>query len=158
RWAMGTLLAIWAVLAIAINLAKVHPTFLALLVGNTEAIKQGQVWRLFTAGLINNPSDVGGVSHIVTVLLGLYFLGPTLEARWGGRRTILFLIASSVMGFTAQFAAEALLPRAAAETIGQGVWYGSMAAVEAIAVAWALSNRGQTVRLFFLLPVTSTGL
>ena len=25
-------------------------------------------------------------------------------------------------------------------------------------MAWALSNRGQTVRLFFVLPVTSTGL
>jgi hypothetical protein len=34
-------------------------------------------------------------------------------------------------------------------------WYGLLPAVEAIAIAWALSFRGQVVRLFFVLPVTS---
>jgi hypothetical protein len=71
---------------------------------------------------------------------------------------ILFLIASSLMGFTAQLAAEVLLPGSLAASVGQQYWFGSMGAVEAIAVAWALSNRGQTVRLFFVLPVTATGL
>jgi hypothetical protein len=42
--------------------------------------------------------------------------------------------------------------------LGQSYWFGSMGALEAIAVAWALSNRGQTARLFFVLPVSATGL
>jgi hypothetical protein len=70
---------------------------------------------------------------------------------------IFFLIASLLFGFLSQMAAEAL-PGAAGEAVSQNYWFGSMAAVEAVAVAWALSNRGQTVRLFFVLPVTSTGL
>jgi membrane associated rhomboid family serine protease len=157
-WAMGTLLAIWVLFATAINLFKAGPGMLLLFAGSTDKILSGQVWRLFTAGLINDPIGGPGVNHIVTVLLGLYFLGPTLEARWGGRRMILFLFASVLTGFAAQMAAEALLPRGAAEAIGQDYWFGSMAAVEAVAVAWALSNRGQTVRLFFVLPVSATGL
>jgi hypothetical protein len=37
-------------------------------------------------------------------------------------------------------------------------WFGSMPMIEAIAIAWALSFRGQQVRLMFVLPVTSKGL
>jgi membrane associated rhomboid family serine protease len=107
---------------------------------------------------MHQPTGPGALNHILFALLGLYFLAPTLEARWGAKRTLLFLLGSSVMGFSAQLAAEALLPRGMARVLGQDYWFGSMGALEAIAVAWALSNRGQTVRLFFVLPVTATGL
>jgi hypothetical protein len=156
-WAMGTLLAIWVVSASAINLFKVDPSFMELFAASSHALRRGEIWRLFTAGLINHPVGVPGVNHIVWVLFGLYFLGPSLEARWGGRRTILFLVGAILMGFASQFAAEAWLPRAASQAISQSYWFGSMAAVEAIAIAWALSNKGQTVYLF-LIPVSSTGL
>src|SRR5258708_17376341 len=43
-------------------------------------------------------------------------------------------------------------------TLFRSYWFGSFGAIESIAVACALSNRGQTVRLFFVLPVTATGL
>jgi len=155
---MGFLLVVWVLSAFAVNLAKADVRWLLVFAGNTEAILSGELWRLFTAGLINEPRGGAGVNQIITVLLGLYFLAPTLEARWGTRRTILFLYGSVVMGFATQFAAELLLPAAISTRLGQDYWYGSMAAVEAIAVAWALSNRGQTVRLFFVLPVSSTGL
>ncbi len=157
-WTMGVLLSIWIMLAVGINYGGVNPRAFSLFVGSTDAILHGEIWRLFTAGLMHQPAGPGAVNHIVFALLGLYFLAPTLEARWGPRRTILFLLGSSVMGFTAQLAAEALLPQSMAVTLGQPFWYGSMGAIEAIAVAWALSNRGQTVRLFFVLPVSSTGL
>src|SRR6185503_5034338 len=141
-----------------INYGGLDERAFLLFTGNTKAILRGEVWRLFTAGLMHQPAGPGAVNHILFALLGLYFLAPTLEARWGTRRTILFLLASSVMGFSAQFAAEALLPSSIAAKIGQPYWFGSMGALEAIAIAWALSNRGQTVRLFFVLPVTATGL
>jgi membrane associated rhomboid family serine protease len=157
-WVMGVLLAIWIIFAVGVNYAGVDTAAFLLFTGNTPAILQGQVWRLVTAGLMHFPQGSGGAYHILYALLGLYFLAPTLEARWGARRMILFLIASSVMGFSAQFLAEALLPASLADAVGQPYWFGSMGAVEAIAVAWALSNRGQTVRLFFVLPVTATGL
>jgi membrane associated rhomboid family serine protease len=154
---MGVLLSIWVVLAILVNYGHVEEGFL-LFAGNTKAILAGEVWRFFTAGLVNDPVGGHGVSHILTVLLGLYFLGPTLEARWGPRRTVMFLIGAVLTGFACQFVVEAISPRAVSSALGQPYWFGSMATVEAIAIAWALSNRGQTVRLYFVLPVSSNGL
>ena len=153
-WVMGVLVSIWVMFAVGINYGGLDKEAFFLFCGNTQAILRGEVWRLFTAGLMHFPQGGAGVSHIVNVLLGLYFLAPTMEARWGSRRMILFLIGCLLTGFLAQMTAEVLLGR----TIGQPYWYGSIGAIEGIAVAWALSHRGQTVRLFFVLPVTSTGL
>jgi len=152
--AMGILLFVWIAFAVAINYAKLDVEAFKLLAGNTPAILRGQVWRLLTAGLIHMPTGSEGVSHIVMVLLGLYFLGAPLEERWGSKRFALFLVGSTVFGFVAQVAVEALLP----SVVGQEYWFGAIGAVEAIAVAWALSSRGQVVQLFFVLPVSATGL
>lgn len=154
-WLMGALLAIWIMFAVAINWAHVDPRAFELFAGNTRAIFHGEIWRLATAPFLHAPNSI---EHILYVLMGLYFLGPSLEARWGARRTILFLIGAALMGFGTQMAAEILLPRSLADGIRQEYWFGAMGVVEAIAVAWALSNRHQTVRLFFVLPVSGTGL
>jgi hypothetical protein len=42
--------------------------------------------------------------------------------------------------------------------VSSGIWFGGVPAVEALSVAWALTFSGQTVRLLFVLPVTSRGL
>jgi membrane associated rhomboid family serine protease len=155
---MGVLLSIWIVLAVGINYAGLSPDIFHLFTGNTSDILHGEVWRLFTAALVHLPAGRGAVNHIVYAILGLYFLGASLEARWGSRRMLLFLMGSAVCGFLLQMMAELLLPRSIAIPLGQPYWFGSMGVVEAIAVAWALSNRHQTVRLMFVLPVTGTGL
>jgi len=151
---MGVLLAIWIMFAVGINYGGLPESAFLFLCGSTEAVLHGEVWRLFTAPFMHLPWGDHAVNHILSVMLGLYFLAPTLEARWGGKRMVLFLLASCVMGYIFQMVAEALTGR----PLGMGIWFGAMPAVEAIAVAWALSNRGQTVRLFFVLPVTATGL
>ena len=155
---MGVLVSIWIMFAVGINYGGLDKEAFFFFAGNTQAILHGEVWRLFTAGLMHFPSGGAGVSHILNVLLGLYFLGPSMEARWGPRRTIFFLYACLLTGFGLQMTVEALMPRSIAGALGQTYWYGSIAAVEGLAVAWALSHRGQVVRLFFVLPVTSTGL
>ena len=155
---MGVMLSVCIMFAVAINYGGLEPSAFYLFAGNTQAILRGEVWRLFTAGIMHQPAGPGAVNHIVFALLGLYFLAPTLESRWGTKRTLLFLAGASVMGFSVQLAAEALLPRGVSLALGQTYWYGSLGIVEAVAVAWALSNRGQQVRLFFVLPVTATGL
>jgi membrane associated rhomboid family serine protease len=152
--AMGLLLFVWIAFAVAINHKDLDQRSFLLFAGNADAILRGQVWRLFTAGLIHHPIGNAGVNHIVMVLLGLYFLGAPLEERWGSKRFAMFLVGSTVFGFLTQLAAEALLPA----VVGQDHWYGAIGAVEAIAVAWALSSRGQMVQLFFVLPVSTTGL
>jgi membrane associated rhomboid family serine protease len=149
------LIAIWLMLAMALNWGGADPALFQMLAGNTDAIKAGQVWRLFTAPLVHMPNDPW---HVMGACLGLYFLGASLEARWGGRRLAFFLAASSVLAYSCQFIAELLLPASIAANMSTGRWFGAIPAVEAMSVAWALTFSGQTVRLFFVLPVTSRGL
>jgi membrane associated rhomboid family serine protease len=162
-WVMGVLLSIWIFFAIGINWLHFGGSAFSLLVGNTDAILQGEVWRFFTAGLVHLPAGERAVSHILYSLLGLYFLGPSLEARWGSKRMLLFLIGSTVFGFTLQFLFQVIVPGpigifGQAGALMERSWFGSMGAVEAVAVAWALSHRNETVRFMFLLPMTGTGL
>ncbi|WP_437668628.1 rhomboid family intramembrane serine protease [Sorangium sp. So ce131] len=113
-----------------------------------DAVLHGQVWRLFTAPLIHS---LGDPWHFITTLLGLYFLGPSLEARWGAGRTLAFLFGSAAFAFALQVAVGALVPQ-----VEQAVVFGGLGMIEAVAVAWALAHRHATVRLFFVLPVTGT--
>ena len=150
------LLAIWLMFAMALNWGGADQGLFLLFTGNTNAIMSGQVWRLFTAPLVHMPSDPW---HPMGACLGLYFLGASLEARWGGRRLAWFLAASSVLAYACQVIVELLLPAdMAARMSAGGYWFGAIPAIEALSVAWALTFSGQTVRLFFVLPVTSRGL
>jgi membrane associated rhomboid family serine protease len=150
---MVGLLCIWVMFAVAINYGGMSPDAFLMFAGNKTAILHGQVWRLFTAPLIHLPTGDGSVSHILFALLGFYFLAPALEERWGARRMIFFLVASGVLGFVAQLVGEMIFPK-----LAQAYWFGSYGVLEAIAVAWALGARGQSVYLFFVLPVSATGL
>ncbi|HSO00789.1 MAG TPA: rhomboid family intramembrane serine protease [Candidatus Nanopelagicales bacterium] len=137
---------IWVMFALGLNWAGASSGVLGPFVGDTSAVLHGQIWRLVTAPLIHAPNDPG---HLLITLLGLYFLGTSLEERWGGRRMIAFLFGSAAFAFAVQVVVGALVPK-----VGQGVFYGGLGMVEAVAVAWALAYRHATVRLFFVLPVT----
>jgi membrane associated rhomboid family serine protease len=110
------------------------------------------VWRLLTAPFMHDPRSLGG---ILFMLLGLYFLSPSLEKAWGGKRYLFFLIYSALIAYTFQLVAAMLLPVETTRKLVPQVWFGAFPVVEAIAVAWALSFKGQTVRLMLLVPVTS---
>jgi len=155
-WVMGVLVFIWVMFAVALNFGGLTMRSFLLFAGNTDAIAHGEVWRLFTAGLIHLPRGSGSVEHIFYTLLGLYFLAPSLEERWGARRFVQFLVASSVFGFTAQFLAELLLPHRLGSVLSQEYWFGSFGTVEAVAIAWALSNPGKSLRLYFMIPISTT--
>lgn len=147
--------AIWLAFAIGINWAGAPPAAFAALCGNTDAVLRGEVWRLLTAPLMHEPTSVG---HILSSMLGLYFLSPSLEQRWGIRRFGWFLFLSAVSAYTLQMLAELALPASVAVRLVGEYWYGGIPVIEAIAIAWALNHRGQHVRLFFVLPVSSQGL
>jgi membrane associated rhomboid family serine protease len=147
---IGTMVAvscIWVALAVSGNWANVAgaDTLVEPLLGDTDKVFGGQIWRLITAPLIHDPTRPG---HLVTTLLGLYFLGTPLEDRWGAKKTLIFLIGSGAFAFLLQAIVSAIAP-----SMGPR-WFGGLGMVEAVAVAWALTARGQTVRLFFVLPVT----
>ncbi len=72
--------------------------FSALVFEPSLFLHHGQLWRLFTAGLLSPPGGPGAVSHLLFILIGLYFLSPDLERRWGGWRFTGFLASCLVGG------------------------------------------------------------
>lgn len=151
------LLAIWIILAVVINWGGGSGVF-QWLAGSTGLVLHGQVWRLFTAPFLHLPQGDGAVSHMLTTLLGLFFLAPSLEKKWGPKRMLAFLYGAALAGFVFQMLVEASLSIVApslAVRFGQPYWFGAVGAVEAVAIAWALSFRGQTVNLMFVLPVST---
>ncbi len=111
-------------------------------------------WTLVTAGLCTNPESYG---HLVVTLLGLYFLGPDLERRWGGARFARLLLISVVAGFVLSAALDALAP-GQARLFHPPVMFGTGAALSALATAWSRENPGAQIRLFFFLPVSGKAL
>jgi membrane associated rhomboid family serine protease len=114
------------------------------------------VWRLVTPLVMHMPAQT--LSHIFTVLLGLYFLGHSLEESWGSRRFLSFLLLTGVLAYAVQFVAALVLPQFFRDRLVPEEWFGAMPVVDAVAIAWALSFKGRTVLLFFVLPVSSRGL
>lgn len=152
------LLAIWMAFAIGINWGGASREAFALLAGNTQAIADGQVWRLLTAPLLHLPETAAGVQHIAFSLLGLYFLGAALEQNWGTPRLIRFLATSAVFSYFVQWLLDMAAPAAFSARMVPPYWYGTTPVLAALAIAFSLSLRDQKVLLFFVLPVGSRAL
>lgn len=54
-----------------------------------------QLWRLVTYQFLHDPYLI---SHIIFNMLGLYFLGPTLERFWGSKRFLFFYLSCGIAG------------------------------------------------------------
>jgi membrane associated rhomboid family serine protease len=152
---MLAVLAIWLMFAVGLNWGGASAELFGLLTGDTRAVLHGQVWRLLTAPFLHTPSGPHAVGHLVTVELGLYFLGSRLEEAWGPARFLRFVVLTSVLSYLLQMLAELVLPLSLGARLVGGEWYGLMPAVTAIAIAWALTFRGQVVQLMMVLPVSS---
>jgi membrane associated rhomboid family serine protease len=151
---MVALFAIWLAFSLGINWAGAPGDAFLLFCGSSDAIWNGQIWRLFTAPFMHPPS----VWAILFVLIGFYFLTPSLEEAWGGPRLLRFLLLSSLFGYGFQMGLELLLPQSLSQKLVPPYWYGAAPALFAIAIAFAMSFKGRTIRLFFVLPVGSRGL
>lgn len=125
-------------------------TALELLACNFDLVRHGQVWRLLTSGLLTSPADYG---HLVFTLLGLYFLAPDLERRWGAGRFLRFLAYSVIAGNLLVWGIDAATPPTAQVRFHPNEVYGASAAIAAIAVAWARDNADATVQMFFVVPM-----
>jgi len=52
-----------------------------------------QLWRLVTYQFLH-----GGIAHVLFNMLGLYFLGPTLERHWQGKKFLTFYLGCGAAG------------------------------------------------------------
>lgn len=153
---MGGLFAIWLIFALGINWGGASGASFLWFTANTDAVLSGQLWRLFTASLLHVPQ--GTISHIVSAILGVYFLGSSLESSWGPKRYTRFLLLTGVLAYGTQVVLTWLLGSRLAASFAPEQAYGAMPIVEAIAIAWACSFRDRTIYLMMVLPVSSRGL
>ena len=54
-----------------------------------------QIWRLITFQFLHH---TGGLMHLLFNMLGIYFLGPTLERSWGGKGFLKFYLTCGAVG------------------------------------------------------------
>ncbi|MDP9034351.1 MAG: rhomboid family intramembrane serine protease [Myxococcota bacterium] len=107
-------------------------------------------WRLVTSGLLTNPEQW---SHLLFSLVGLYFLGASLERRWGAWRFVRFLAVAVVLGNLTTMAIDAITPADAQARFHPAFVYGPAAALAGVAVAWSREFADSIVNLFFVVPV-----
>ncbi|MFO0678740.1 MAG: rhomboid family intramembrane serine protease [Polyangiaceae bacterium] len=148
--ALGTLLALLFVAGVGLAGLQTWTSFgghaFDALTCDVDAVLHGQVWRLVTAGLLTTPRRM----HLIYVLIGLYFLSPELEKRWGAARFVRFYFASTVLGFLFAIVFRLVAP---GSIHGHEVVYGPAAALAGTAVAWGRENAQTGARLFFVLPI-----
>ncbi len=106
-------------------------------------VVQGEVWRLFSYGLLHSLRDP---LHLLLNGLMLWFFGRDIEVRLGTARFAGFLVLAVVIGGIFVTGGWLL-------GIGEPYVVGFSAAVEACVVAWALFNKDAPVLLFFALPM-----
>ncbi len=151
--------ALWSILG-AMAALGVFTAFLATWVPGGEYVFRALVcdldrafhepWRLLSSGLLTSPAQW---SHLIYSLAGVYFLGATLEHRWGPWRFARFFAIAVLFGNLATIAASAVMPADAQARFHPEHVFGPMAAITAIAVAWSREFRDSTVNLFLVLPV-----
>jgi membrane associated rhomboid family serine protease len=125
----------------------------AVLQCDFERVRSGQLWRLLTSGLLTSPNEYG---HLIFTLIGLYFLAPDLERRWGDARFLRFFAYAVLAGNLAVLLVGLGVPAGGGPSLARFApqeVFGASAAVSAIAVAWSHDNASRTVQLFFVVPV-----
>jgi membrane associated rhomboid family serine protease len=64
-------------------------------IDTTSTIRFFQFWRLISYQFLHDP---GNIFHIVFNMIGLYFLGPTLERHWGSKKFLIFYLGCGIAG------------------------------------------------------------
>jgi len=135
--------------ALLVNWVGVTEAWRFLACAPAEVVHHGQVWRLLTAGVL---TDITHPMGLIFTLVGLYFLSPDLERRWGTGRFLWFLALSVVLGNVLAIAVDLLTPDSLS-LLHPPVLYGANAALVGTAVAWGVNNREQQVNLFMIMPI-----
>ena len=143
---------LWLAFAIGVSWGGVSADVFELFCGNALAILHGQVWRLFTAPLLQAPNQGW---HVFGVLLTLYFFAVPLEKSWGPVRLTRFLVALALIPSLIQAFFDIALPPNVARYFAEPFWFGGFAISNGLVVAWSLQNRGAVVRLYGLLPIST---
>ncbi len=119
---------------------RLEPLFAASGASISNAL---QIWRLITFQFLH-----GSPGHLLSNMLGLYFLGTILEKSWGSKNFITFYLVSGVFGgllFTIASAFGAFHGRPLV---------GASGGVLALLVACAILFPHIKILLFFIVPIS----
>ncbi len=112
-----------------------------------EVVHNFFIWQPFTYMFFHPLPEQWGLWILVFNLIGLFFFGPILEARWGRKKYLLFFLAAGV------FSALVYVPIGSLFRIASQPVLGAMGPVLGVLVAAAMSRPNMPVLLFFVLPV-----
>jgi membrane associated rhomboid family serine protease len=135
----GNLLANWTHLGGAI--------YRQLICSPALVLHHYRFWSLLTSGLLT-----ATFGQLFFTLIGLYFLSPDLERKWGSQRFAWFLAASVVFGNVLVILIDQLT-FLSSPIFHPSEMFGATAVITAIAVAWSRENAETEVRLMFFLPM-----
>jgi len=121
------------------EVARGVQSFLMLSPG--DVLRRLRLWQLVTYALLH-----GGLWHLLMNCLGIWFFGRPVEERLGGKRYLLFALATVVAASLAFLLEAALLDESVPLIGASGFDFG-------VVVLCALWYPRMTVLLFFVLPV-----
>src|SRR5262249_22204072 len=104
-----------------------------------RVVNHYELWRLLTAGVLTLPTGTGALSYLLFTLVGLYFLSPDLEKRWGPWRFVRFLATCTVVGFGLAIAIDRIAPEHL-KIFHPTIMFGATAALTGTTVAWSRLN------------------
>ncbi|HLA86308.1 MAG TPA: rhomboid family intramembrane serine protease [Thermoguttaceae bacterium] len=112
-------------------------------------------WQFVTYGFTHTPFQIS-VMHILSNMLGLFFLGPAVEQRYGSREFLRLYLAMIVLGGVA-WSALCMIQGDRAVTINGETFYpmmvGASGAVTGVVLLFAFNFPRQMLLLFFVIPV-----
>lgn len=114
-----------------------------LSIDSTSFSRYAQVWRLVSYQFLHDPSTLW---HLVLNMLGLYFLGPTLERFWHSKKFLIFYLVCGTAGGVFYLLLTAL------GITAPGVLVGASGAILGMLAACAILFP-QFVVFFFFFPV-----
>jgi membrane associated rhomboid family serine protease len=117
------------------------PAFAVANFGPVASFHPFQLWRLVTYQFMHD-----GIWHILFNMLGLFFLGPTLERYWGSRRFLGFYLMCGIVGGVLYLALSAM------HVLGGGILVGASGAILGLLAACAILFPHFTV-ILFIFPV-----
>jgi membrane associated rhomboid family serine protease len=112
-------------------------------VDSTSVFGSLQPWRLISYQFLHDPNNAW---HIILNMMGLYFLGPTLERFWHSKKFLIFYLCCGMAG------GVFYLLLANAGIVSQGILIGASGAILGMLAACAILFP-QFVVILFIFPV-----
>ena len=145
---MVTILGIWLFFSFLVNFVEqawAADLFVALSLDPKEVLSSFQLWQVITYSLLH---DLESPSHVIFNLIGLIFLAPPLERRWGSKPFLHFVFWSALIAGLFTLVCGLLMP----EFFGARV-VGASGVVMAVLAAFSFVMPNATILLFFVIPI-----